>query len=235
MPNNSILKTENIYKSYANKANKRTDVLKGISLNFTKGDYYALMGPSGAGKSTLLNLLGCLDNADSGEIVYSDGTNEIDYLKMTKTEKATFRNQKIGFVFQFHHLLPEFTALENVMMPALIAGLKYKAAKKKAEELLRIVDVDIRSDHKPMELSGGEQQRIAIARAIINSPDIILADEPTGNLDYENSKKVLELLLELKNNLKLTLIIATHSNEIASSSDRIINLRDGKLFESNNG
>jgi len=231
MPDTTILWTDDIFKSFVNNAKKRTDVLKGLSLSFDKGKYYALMGPSGAGKSTLLTLLGCLDNPDSGEIFFQKDEIINNYKDMSSDEKSHFRNSKIGFVFQFHHLLPEFTAFENVMMPALIQGQSYKKAMEKAGDLLKIVDVDIRKDHKPMELSGGEQQRIAIARALINNPDIILADEPTGNLDNLNSKNVMNLLLELREKFNLTLIIATHSSEIAGFSDKIIHLKDGKIVE----
>lgn len=228
---NIILKTENIEKSYSTRSGLYAYVLKGISIEVNKGEFLAIMGPSGVGKSTLLHLIGSLDTPDKGNIMYYSGDNPVNYKDMPDDKLALFRNKTIGFVFQFHHLMPEFTALENVMMPALIAGAGFSEAKKKASGLMETVGVGTREKHKPMELSGGEQQRVAIARALINNPTIVLADEPTGNLDSANSKAVLDLLLYLKEEYNLTLIVATHSPEVAALCRRIIIMGDGKIIE----
>jgi lipoprotein-releasing system ATP-binding protein len=196
-----------------------------------KGEFLAIMGPSGVGKSTLLHLIGSLDSPDTGDITFYTDDTAVNYKDMSDDKLARFRNKTIGFVFQFHHLMPEFTALENVMMPALIAGVSYSEAKTKAQELMEIVGVSARAAHKPMELSGGEQQRIAIARALINNPSIVLADEPTGNLDSGNSKAVLELLQILKEKYNLTLIVATHSPDVAAICKRTIIMGDGRIVE----
>jgi len=230
MSNNKIIDIQNIDKSYTNKAKVRTSVLKNLSLELFQGEFSALMGPSGVGKSTLLHIAGSLDTPDSGFIeLYYNGI-IYNYSKMKSDDIAKLRNQKIGFVFQFSHLLPEFTALENTMMPALISGVTYSDAKSKAETLLKRVDIFHRAEHKPMELSGGEQQRVAIARAIINDPLIILADEPTGNLDEKNASSVLELIKELKSEFNLTFLIATHSLDVAASADRILTMGEGRII-----
>jgi len=226
-----ILQAENLKKSYEIAGNKEAKVLKGLSVKINRGELVALMGPSGAGKSTLLHILGSLDQPDEGNIVLNVNGDVFDYSKTSSEEFTRLRNKFIGFVFQFHHLLPEFSALENVMMPALISGLSYKDASEKAKELIEIVGIAGQQHQKPSELSGGEQQRAAIARALINNPAIILADEPTGNLDKSNADAVLELLLDLKMKYSKTFVIATHSNEVAASAERILRMSDGKIIE----
>ena len=230
MKNNQIMDIQNIDKAYTNKAKVQATVLKNLSLELFKGEFSALMGPSGVGKSTLLHIVGSLDSPDKGTIELYHNEITYNYSKMKSDEIAKLRNQKIGFVFQFSHLLPEFTALENTMMPALIGGSSYQEAKSKAENLLKRVDIFHRAEHKPMELSGGEQQRVAIARAIINDPLIILADEPTGNLDEKNANSVLDLIKELKKEFNLTFLIATHSQEVAASADRILTMGEGRIL-----
>ncbi len=229
--NSIILKTQAVEKTYSTKTGKQTQVLKGISIEVKQGEFLAIMGPSGVGKSTLLHLLGSLDNPDAGEIQYIYDGSTVNYKDMTDDNLALFRNKTIGFVFQFHHLMPEFTALENIMMPALIAGVSFGEAKRKAEELMEIVGVEARGSHKPMELSGGEQQRVAIARALINNPVLVLADEPTGNLDSGNSAAVLRLLKELKEKYNLTLIVATHSPDVAAICERTLMMGDGRIVD----
>ncbi len=231
MPEKNILILEGIKKSFISRTKNETQVLKGINLQVPRAEFLALMGPSGAGKSTLLSLIACIDSPDSGEIIFNDGSKSLVCNNLTLNELSDFRNTNIGFVFQFHHLLPEFSAIENVMMPALISGERYKSAKTKAEKLIDKIGLDSRKHHKPTELSGGEQQRLAIARAIINEPLLILADEPTGNLDEENSNIVMDLLIELVRENSSTLIIATHSAEIAQKADRIIHLKNGILLD----
>ena len=227
--NNTIINAKKIDKSYFTIREVYTKVLTGLDIEIFKGQMTAIMGPSGVGKSTLLHLLGSLDFPDNGTITLYDNNKKIEYQKITSDKLAQIRNSKIGFVFQFSHLLPEFTALENVMIPALIAGVKKNVAVKKAEELLKQVEVDHRKDHKPMELSGGEQQRVAIARAIINQPLLVLADEPTGNLDSRNANSVMQLINNLRKETGVSLVIATHSNEIASMADRVLMMGDGKI------
>ena len=224
-----ILKAENITKSYKAKSKIYTQVLKGITLDIYKGEFLAIIGPSGAGKSTLLHLLGKLDYVDEGNIELRLDNKIFDYYKLNSNEESLLRNKHIGFVFQFHHLLAEFTALENAMLPALIAGVSFIEAKKKAKELLEIVGVNHRAEHKPSEISGGEQQRVAIARALINSPEIVFADEPTGNLDMKNAQAVLKLFQELREKFKLTFVVATHSIEVATLAERVIKIKDGLL------
>jgi lipoprotein-releasing system ATP-binding protein len=226
-----ILQATNIQKIFRIEANTRIDVLRGLNVSVDYGDSVALMGPSGAGKSTLLYILGALDKPDAGSIFYNTGNEELDILKMNDNRLSRFRNQFIGFIFQFHHLLPEFTTLENVMIPGIIAGKSRKTLKSRAFDLLERVGMTHRLEHKPTELSGGEQQRVAIARALINSPKIMLADEPTGNLDSANSRAVLDLLAEIKRDYKLTLLIATHSNEVANFADRICVMGDGVILD----
>lgn len=201
------------------------EVLRGLNLVLNKGELVTIVGPSGCGKSTLLHILGTLDRADQG-LVELDGVN-LDTL--SGAALATFRNQKIGFVFQFHHLLPEFTALENVSIPAWIAGRKKTEVKKAATELLDKLGLKDRLTHKPGELSGGEQQRVAVARALINQPSIVLADEPTGNLDGGHAKELHALFHSLKKELGQTFLIVTHNEELAAQSDRVLTMRDGKF------
>jgi len=231
MESEIILKAENLCKAYDIAGYKKSRVLKELSVKIHKGELVALMGPSGAGKSTLLHILGSLDQPDEGNIVLNVNGDVFDYSKISSEEFTTLRNKHIGFVFQFHHLLPEFSALENIMMPALIAGFSYKDASKKAQELIGIVGIAEQQYQKPSELSGGEQQRAAIARALINNPAIVFADEPTGNLDKSNADAVLELLLDLKRKFSKTFVIATHSSEVAASAERILRMSDGKIVE----
>ena len=217
-----ILQGTGLSKSY-----NQLQVLKDVSIQIEKGSFTAIMGVSGAGKSTLLHILGTLDNPDAGRVQFED----VFPFEMDKKGQAAFRNQKMGFVFQFHHLLPEFTALENVCMPLWVAGKSKKEAKDIATQLLIKVGLKGRIDHKPSQLSGGEQQRVAIARAIAMNPPIIFADEPTGNLDTENAASVHSLFLELKNELGLTLVVVTHNDELAVIADRVIHMKDGRIVK----
>lgn len=218
-----LLKASDIKKSYKIDKKNRLQVLKGINIEIFKGEIIAIVGKSGAGKSTLLHILGTLDKADSGKIEIENK----NISSFNDKELADFRNTSVGFIFQFHHLLPEFTALENVLMPALIEG---KDAKERAKELLKTTGVYSREDHKPSEISGGEAQRVAIARALINSPKIILADEPTGNLDTENANAIINLIFELREKLNQTFVIVTHNEEFANKCDRIIKMQDGLII-----
>lgn len=227
---NILYKIENISKTYTSKLGENLLVLDDISLDIHKNDFISIIGASGSGKSTLLNILATIDEPDSGKLIYFDNDNQIELLKLNDTEISKQRNSKFGFIFQFHYLLPEFTALENVMMPAIIAGLKKEEAKSKAEQLLFRVDMTNRATHKPDEMSGGEQQRISIARSLINEPEIIFADEPTGNLDEANSKNIVNLLKELQAEKQLTIITATHSQEVAQNSKTIYTIKDKKLI-----
>jgi lipoprotein-releasing system ATP-binding protein len=223
--NEIILKTSNIVKSFQTTKKVNLNVLKGISLEIQKEKITIIVGASGAGKSTLLHLLGGLDRPDSGEIYYDD-KNIFDF---SDDKLARFRNKNVGFVFQFHHLLPEFSALENVMIPQLIDGVNLRKAKNKSEELLKTVGLIERLDHKPAELSGGEQQRVAVARALANDPKIIFADEPTGNLDSVNSEEIHKLILNLKINLGVTFVIVTHNQNLVDLADQIYEIKDGKI------
>lgn len=222
---------ENISKSFISKNGNITKVLDNLSMKVDSSQVVALMGPSGAGKSTLLYLMGFLDTVDSGKIYFHIDENNIDLSTYNDNNISKFRNKNIGFIFQFYHLLPELTALENIMTPAIIAGDNFKNAREKALILLNKVGLSNRADNKPNELSGGEQQRIAIARALINQPSIIFADEPTGNLDSANTQIIIELLNSLRNEYNLTMIIATHSQEIAKMADKICYLKDGKIHK----
>ena len=213
-----------IQKSYKITKNNSLEVLKGIDLKIKFGEIAAITGKSGAGKSTLLHILGTLDSPDSGNLFF-DSQKVFSY---SQQHLADFRNQKIGFIFQFHHLLPEFTVLENVLIPSMISG---KRNTEKARELLSEVDMLPRADHKPSEISGGEAQRAAIARALINSPEIIFADEPTGNLDSENANAVIELIFNLRKKYNQTFVIVTHNEEFANNCDRIIKMNDGIISE----
>lgn len=217
-----LIEAIDLKKSYPITKEFRLEVLKGINLNIFKEEIVTIVGKSGAGKSTLLHLLGTLDNPDSGKILF-DG--EDIFVKKEK-QIAEFRSRSIGFIFQFHHLLPEFTAIENVLIPSMITG---QPDREKAEEILTEVGLKDRLHHKPSELSGGEAQRVAIARALINSPKLVLADEPTGNLDTENADSIIELIFNLRNKYKQTFVIVTHNEDFANKCDRIINLNDGKV------
>ena len=213
-----MIQAQQIRKSFG-----ALDVLKGVDFSIDKAEVVAIMGASGAGKSTLLQILGTLLTPDSGSLLI-DGT---DVLRLSGNALSTFRNRRIGFVFQAHHLLPEFTAEENVMMPALIGGAATKEARKKADELLEAVGLSGRATHKPSELSGGEQQRVAIARALINTPAILFADEPTGNLDTRTKDEIHQLLLDIRKDRGQTVVIVTHDNELARLCDRTCFLQDG--------
>jgi lipoprotein-releasing system ATP-binding protein len=200
-------------------------VLKGVTVDIAKGEIVSIVGPSGSGKSTLLHILGTLDVPAKGEIVLRN--RKIHDLKGKPL--AAFRNKHIGFVFQFHHLLPEFSALENVCIPGWIAGRKKRDVEERAMELLRVLGVDHRSDNKPGALSGGEQQRVAVARALINQPDIVFADEPTGNLDTANAKELHQLFFDLRDRFQQTFLIVTHNGELATMSDRVLHMKDGMM------
>ncbi len=226
----NILTAKNIKKSYFNKSKSETTVLNNLYIDIKQAEFIAIMGASGVGKSTLLHILGGLDSFDSGNIEFNINNQNFILNNLNSNDIAEFRNNHIGFVFQFHHLLPEFTAIENVMIPALITGRSQSETKKEAKYLLERVGVEHRATHKPAELSGGEQQRVAIARALINKPSIILADEPTGNLDSANADAVLKLLLEIRKEYKQTLIIATHSQEIAKNAEKVCIMKEGKIF-----
>ncbi len=225
-----VITADNLSKSYSLSSHRDTPVLRDVSMSVERGELLAIVGASGAGKSTLLHLLGALDETDTGSITLTtnDGVSQT-YSSLSDVELSALRNRHIGFVFQFHHLLPEFTALENVMMPALIAGDSQREAKANAEKLLELVGVAHRSQHKPAALSGGEQQRTAFARALVNRPTIVLADEPTGNLDSANSDLLLELLQQFRKEFGQTFIVVTHSPDIASRADRTLTIKNGLI------
>jgi lipoprotein-releasing system ATP-binding protein len=220
-----IIKTISLCKEYRITKEKSLKVLKDINTEIYEGEVVTIVGPSGAGKSTLLHLIGTLDKPTSGEVIL-DGEN---ISKLGSNELAKFRNSRIGFVFQFHHLLPEFTALENVCIAAMISGSSMKQAEPKASELLTEVGLGSRLNHKPSELSGGEAQRVAIARALVNSPKVILADEPTGNLDTHNSDEVMNIIFELRKKYNRTFVIVTHNEKFAGMTDRIFKMVDGEI------
>ncbi len=203
-------------------------MLKGIDLHIGKGEVVSIVGPSGAGKTTLLQIMGTLETADTGHVVI-DG---VDVTRFSRKEMANFRNLRLGFVFQFHQLLPEFTALENVMMPCLIAGQPMKAAKARAAELLDYLGLGERADHKPSELSGGEKQRVAVARALANNPAVVFADEPSGSLDSHNKAELHKLFFDLRDKFGQTFVIVTHDTELAQTTDRTIHLKDGRIVDS---
>jgi lipoprotein-releasing system ATP-binding protein len=210
------------------KDGQEIEVLKGLDLEISRGESLAMIGVSGAGKSTFIHILGTLDHPTSGTVLF-DGTNVFDW---PETKIADFRNRKIGFVFQFHHLLPEFSALENTMMPGLISGMQRAAASDRARTLLEEVGLAHRVKHKPGELSGGEQQRVAVARALMMEPEVVLADEPTGNLDSETGKMVYETMLKLNRSRNITLVVVTHNRVLAEQMSRRIELKDGRIIHS---
>lgn len=217
-----MLKAHHITKSYG-----QLSVLKGVDISVNRGEIVSILGSSGAGKSSLLHILGTLDRADTGTISINGQSVE----KLKGKELAAFRNMHIGFVFQFHHLLPEFSALENVCIPGWIAGRKRKEVEEQAAALLEKMGLGNRKEHKPQELSGGEQQRVAVARALINQPVIVFADEPTGNLDSKNAKELHDLFVSLRNEFQQTFLIVTHNEELAAMSDRSLFMKDGLILE----
>ena len=217
-----MLNAKDIYKSYG-----KLQILKGVNLEVEKGEIVGIVGASGAGKSTLLHIIGSLASPDAGSVKI----NGVELNKLSTKKLSDFRNKNIGFIFQFHHLLPEFTALENVCMPAFIAQKSKKESEARARELLDMLNLSHRIGHKPAELSGGEQQRVAVARALINDPAIILADEPSGNLDSDNAQTLNRIFVDLRKDLKQTFIIVTHNEELAEVSDRIVHMKDGEIVD----
>ena len=216
-----MLSAKNISKSYGD-----LQVLKDVSIEIAKGEIVSIVGSSGAGKSTLLHILGTLDKPDKGEVTLQNQQIE----KLTGNALSKFRNKHIGFIFQFHHLLPEFSALENVCIPGWIAKTKKAEVEARAKEILELLGLADRINHKPHELSGGEQQRVAVARALINKPDIIMADEPTGNLDSNNGRELHQLFMQLRDQYSQTFLIVTHNEELAKMSDRIVHMKDGQII-----
>lgn len=216
-----MIKATNIHKSY-----DTLEVLKGIDLEIAKGEIISIVGASGAGKSTLLHILGTLDKPNAGS-VFLHGTN---ISQLNDKKLSAFRNRHVGFVFQFHHLLPEFTALENICIPAFIAGISKKTAIEKAQELAGLLDFQDRLGHKPQELSGGEQQRVAVARALVNDPYVVFADEPSGNLDSVNARELHKLFFKLRDQFQQTFVIVTHNQELANLADRKLTIKDGKII-----
>ena len=228
-----MIKVTGIKKSFGS-----LEVLKGIDLDIERGKVVSIVGPSGAGKTTLLQIMGTLDKADSGSVIFSFSKGEdrgeagIDAMKLSDAKRSTFRNKHMGFVFQFHQLLPEFTALENVMMPALIGGISRREAKKRAEELLAFMGLSDRASHKPNELSGGEKQRVAVARALVNKPDVVFADEPSGSLDTQNKQELHRLFFDLRDRMGQTFVIVTHDEQLANLTDQKISMQDGRIVTS---
>jgi lipoprotein-releasing system ATP-binding protein len=215
-----MISGKNIHKKY-----DTVEVLKGVDMDIQKGEVVSIVGPSGSGKSTLLHILGTLDKADRGTVTM----NNVAINSLNGKKLAAFRNKHIGFVFQFHHLLPEFTALENVCIPGWLAGRKKSEVKEEAMKLLTMLGLSHRMENKPNQLSGGEQQRVAVARALINKPDIVMADEPTGNLDSVNAKELHQLFFDLRDKFNQTFLIVTHNEELAQLSDRVLHMKDGKI------
>ncbi len=216
-----MIQVRNIRKSFGN-----LEVLKGIDLDIERGKVVSIVGASGAGKTTLLQIMGTLDKPDSGSVVI-DG---VDVMQLSDAKRSAFRNKHMGFVFQFHQLLPEFTALENVMMPALIGGTPKREARKRAEELLDFMGLSQRASHKPSELSGGEKQRVAVARALIGKPDVVFADEPSGSLDTQNKQELHRLFFDLRDQMGQTFVIVTHDEQLANLADRKICMQDGRII-----
>lgn len=216
-----MLSAKNIHKRYG-----PVEVLKGVDITINRGEIVSIVGPSGSGKSTLLHILGTLDKPDRGEVFLNDET--INHLQGNRL--ANFRNKHIGFVFQFHHLLPEFSALENVCIPGWLTSRSKNEVRQRADELLKILGLSQRLENKPNQLSGGEQQRVAVARALINKPDIVFADEPTGNLDTANAKELHQLFFDLRKEFNQTFLIVTHNEELAQLSDRTLTMKDGKII-----
>ena len=221
-----LLEVTDLKKSYPTGTGGRLEVLRGLSFTVARGEVVAVVGESGTGKSTLLHLLGALDRPDKGTVRY-DGR---DIFEKNDEELAAFRNRSVGFVFQFHHLLPEFTALENVAMPALIRGADLEAARPRAEGLLRQLGLEERATHRPSELSGGEQQRVAVARALMNEPGLVLADEPTGNLDIKTAESLHTEILRLSHSFEQTFVIVTHNPALAAIADRVLHIENGRLI-----
>jgi lipoprotein-releasing system ATP-binding protein len=217
-----LIRTTNIHKAYS-----QLHVLKGISMEVNKAEVVSIVGASGAGKTTLLQILGTLDKPDQG-IIEMEGVN---LSSLSSNKLAAFRNKHIGFIFQFHHLLPEFSAIENICLPGMIAGRGRKELQARAMELLSYLNLSARAEHKPSELSGGEQQRVAVARALINNPSVILADEPSGNLDSENARELHALFFKLRSEFGQTFIIVTHNEELANMADRKLHMKDGKMLD----
>ncbi len=225
-----LITATQLSKSFALTSDDTVRVLRDVSVHIDAGEFVAVTGPSGAGKSTLLHVLGSLEVPDRGTVRYHVDGRELDVASLGATALAKLRNRHIGFVFQFHQLLPEFSAEENVMIPMMIAGASRKQSRARAHELLELVGMMHRHEHKPQELSGGEQQRVAIARALVNEPDVVFADEPTGNLDSVNTAAVLDLLRGIRAMRMCTLVIATHSAEVAAAADRVIRMKDGEVL-----
>ncbi|MCX2740241.1 ABC transporter ATP-binding protein [Pontibacter anaerobius] len=217
-----MLQVTNIHKKYGS-----LEVLKGIDLTIGTGEVVSIVGASGAGKSTLLHILGTLDTADTGDVLFD----EKNIARMNAADMARFRNRHIGFIFQFHNLLPEFTAVENVCLPGFLAGRPEKEVRQRAEELLHMLHLSHRLDHKPSEMSGGEQQRTAVARALINSPKVIFADEPSGNLDSKNAQDLHDIFFRLRNEFNQTFVIVTHNEQLATMADRTLVMKDGQIVE----
>ena len=222
-----LLRAENISKTFSNKKGQKIEVVKGVDFELEANKITVIVGASGAGKSTLLHILSGLDKPDSGKVYIK----ETNIFSLSENKLASFRNEKIGFIFQFYQLLPEFTAIENVSIPKMISGTSLKDSLPLSQELLTTVGLEGRTEHKPSELSGGEQQRVAVARALINKPEIIFADEPTGNLDSENSTSMHQLFIELKDKLGLTFLIVTHNPELVGLADIVYEMKDGKLLK----